>query len=558
MGEVPDYDKIAGHHVGQFMLVCDKYKCEMVKVEDTKFAKFGVKHGVGGKIAKIRGLAVTQMPTERHYIPKVTFETMLKDPETTLVGRPIADRHGYWPWEEISVAQTLGVVTKAWFSPDYESLLFEAEIWDEKAINSIQSGTQKLFSIAYYYDYQLKNKRNWYDESETMMHVSWMECNHLALLSDPQVLEAEILEDMQMLDEHGCVKYQKEYPHTSDFYSGEVTPWGSIDKTRLPFDAFVFEIGEKGKKSTYKYPHHWVARGKMYLHRQGLAVAIAAAKGARSGKIASPEVFTHLNKHLEEISMTQEQILQEFKEFLTTLEYPVDDIIQWYGSDEYKQIIGDVPMADEGNGAEGQSVDPKPENALVAEVVDEPVQDEPITDTPVADAPVSEESAEQETPAQEPVEEPVEPVQDSVVDNTEDKHVENGASVSIHSTTNDEYQMLVQKYETMKLERDSAIQKQLDLENKIRFGFIEKKVDSMIRSGKFGPNKKESLLSLLTTLNDEQISLFEKTCEGKTTVSFDEKGVTVVPEEPEKPKEMKNSITRSIPGYAPDPAWKIK
>jgi len=83
--------------------------------------------------------------------------------------------------------------------------------------------------------------------------------------------------------------------------------WSDVDKTKLPRIAFA-DMGEEDKKSTWKYPHHWVKNGKigddgiyisgdMYLHEGGLNAAWAAAQGARSGEKASGDVISHLEEH---------------------------------------------------------------------------------------------------------------------------------------------------------------------------------------------------------------------------------------------------------------------
>lgn len=91
-------------------------------------------------------------------------------------------------------------------------------------------------------------------------------------------------------------------------------PWGDIDKSALPRNAFA-ETGEAGKKSTWGYPHHWIKGGTkkdsdgiwldgtMYLHKGGLNAAWAAANGARSGKKASKAVLSHLKRHRESIGV---------------------------------------------------------------------------------------------------------------------------------------------------------------------------------------------------------------------------------------------------------------
>jgi HK97 family phage prohead protease len=84
--------------------------------------------------------------------------------------------------------------------------------------------------------------------------------------------------------------------------------WGGVDKTKLPRNAHADE-GTADKKSTWRYPHHWVkggsdlnddgvfTKGEMYLHRGGLNAAWAAAQGARTGRQASAAIKAHLQRH---------------------------------------------------------------------------------------------------------------------------------------------------------------------------------------------------------------------------------------------------------------------
>lgn len=90
--------------------------------------------------------------------------------------------------------------------------------------------------------------------------------------------------------------------------------WANVSKTKLPSSAFA----TKGKNRTdLKYPHHWVQNGEtndegvyssgtMYLHRGGLASALQAAGGARSGKKASSAIKAHLQRHANAIGMGED------------------------------------------------------------------------------------------------------------------------------------------------------------------------------------------------------------------------------------------------------------
>jgi len=91
--------------------------------------------------------------------------------------------------------------------------------------------------------------------------------------------------------------------------------WGSVDRTKLPRIAFA-EKGEAHKKSTWRYPHHWVRNGAgedengcyttgtLYLHRGGLAAAWQRAN--QRGTSITPEARRHLDEHRAEIEMGQE------------------------------------------------------------------------------------------------------------------------------------------------------------------------------------------------------------------------------------------------------------
>ena len=97
------------------------------------------------------------------------------------------------------------------------------------------------------------------------------------------------------------------FTHNSEIEDDEPA-WSSIDKAKLPRMAFA-DHGEPDKKSTWKYPHHWVKNGgeedengvytsgTLYLHEGGWQAAINAAHGARSGQESSQEVMNHLESH---------------------------------------------------------------------------------------------------------------------------------------------------------------------------------------------------------------------------------------------------------------------
>jgi hypothetical protein len=90
--------------------------------------------------------------------------------------------------------------------------------------------------------------------------------------------------------------------------------WADVDKTTLPRLAFA-GMGKPGQKSSWSYPHHFVKNGgnqddqgicttgTLYLHRQGLNAAWAAAQGSRSGQKAPPAVIAHLQGHRQALGL---------------------------------------------------------------------------------------------------------------------------------------------------------------------------------------------------------------------------------------------------------------
>ena len=113
--------------------------------------------------------------------------------------------------------------------------------------------------------------------------------------------------------------------HNSKLSDSEPS-WASVDKTKLPRSAFA-DQGDEGKKSTWKFPHHFVeggsvdpetgvySSGTMYLHKGGLNAAWAAAQGARSGETADESIISHLNKHRKDIGLEKsgDQIMNWLK-----------------------------------------------------------------------------------------------------------------------------------------------------------------------------------------------------------------------------------------------------
>lgn len=108
----------------------------------------------------------------------------------------------------------------------------------------------------------------------------------------------------------------------------EWSDWIKANRKYLPANAFA--IGDPDKRTTLKYPHHWVKNGKdtngdgiwdkgdMYLHKGGLKAAYAYAMGARGAPKAPQEVIDHLERHRKALGLTKEECLEPFVEIRKT------------------------------------------------------------------------------------------------------------------------------------------------------------------------------------------------------------------------------------------------
>lgn len=115
--------------------------------------------------------------------------------------------------------------------------------------------------------------------------------------------------------------------HKHNSTTSEPEPqWSAVDKAALPRVAYA-DMGDPDKKSTWRYPHHWIkggtkkdddgiwVDGEMYLHRGGLNAAWAAAMGARSGEKASEDVIEHLCRHRRALGIDKEAetVVEEYR-----------------------------------------------------------------------------------------------------------------------------------------------------------------------------------------------------------------------------------------------------
>jgi cation transport regulator ChaB len=104
-------------------------------------------------------------------------------------------------------------------------------------------------------------------------------------------------------------KIKRAFTHNSTLAKSE-PKWSTVDKSKLPKEAFAV-VGDPEKRSTWKYPHHFVKNGVMYLHSGGLKAGIAEASGARwhGGKEKASKdsdakmALVHMRKHAKDIGM---------------------------------------------------------------------------------------------------------------------------------------------------------------------------------------------------------------------------------------------------------------
>jgi len=120
-------------------------------------------------------------------------------------------------------------------------------------------------------------------------------------------------ESAEMAKSDDGERMDKALTHNSKIDSNEPS-WGSVDKTKLPRGAHAV-TGEANKKSTWKYPHHWVkgggklsdlgvyTTGDMLCHRGGVIAAWSALMGARSGQRGPQAAIQHVQRHRKALGL---------------------------------------------------------------------------------------------------------------------------------------------------------------------------------------------------------------------------------------------------------------
>jgi hypothetical protein len=506
--------------------VCNDMKCELLPViSDT------LESTLQTKKLRISGLATTQRPREYVYI---TDKTMERDAKT-LIGKPISDTHGMFPWDAIRPSEIIGVVTNAWFDKDREAIMFEGEIWDENAIEVIKKDIAKTFSVGFWLDGKDGKIIDEYDEEIEVFMITEIYFDHLAFLLNPQVPEAEI-EDMEefsapMIQSGKSMILVKTYSHNSRTKKGE-TAWGNVDKTRLPYNAFANmkdSVFDKKKKSTWKFPHHWISMGKMYLHRGGLSYAIGAANGGRSGKKASKNVFAHLNSHLKALGVKESE-LEQLNELTDVNE--IENILAKY-MDEVDSMKEETETLSEDSEKELEDeIEDTRDEELGNDDVEEKVSEEEADDS------TETESEETETEA------PEDPENDSVEGSEQENEASEETSVQGTGAVEEKQEIESPETENMSVRMKSLENENLKLSEELdsiksilKEKDINAKVDEFLRNGKILPSQKDDVTSLLMSMSDDQISLYEKALSESSVLPDGEKSISYKEEEAEAEKE---------------------
>ena len=489
-----------------FSRVCNKFKCELIPLNVEK-------HGVDKNKLLITGLAITHNPRSGILIPKETF----LESGNTLIGKPMADGHGDFPWDDIKIDEILGVVVDEWYDDEYEAQMFKAEVWDEKAIQVLKSGMYTQFSVAYYFDYKNGTMINQYDEEEDVIIVTKLDYDHIAFLNSPQVPEAEVKTieqlscnkrekymDSVMYSGNNADYLRKVYKHTSSINDKEYS-WEDIDITRLPSNAFanMDELDDK-KKSTWKYPHHWVNLGDMYLHKGGLIYSLAAG---RNGTKASKEELAHLVDHINAINLGEEEITEELQK-LKIQDQDIEEILT-----DLNQTFGGSDMAKE--------------EEKTPEVVEEVQETPKVVETP-EEVPEEEQTPEEETPEEEPEQESTpeeEPVQEPKEANSTTPKVEE----TVTETLADNDPSIVDKVAQMGVELNNKDNEIAGLKEQIaKFETeklekqIDEKVSGLLKEGKILPAKKDETIALYKTMTPEQWKNFDEILEKNSAVPIGE------------------------------------
>ncbi len=537
-----DSQKKLGRNMALYQRVCNAYKCEDIEIEGSEA------YGISTNRLVITGLAVTHRPRDPIYIPRETFEKYGKN----LIGKPLADGHGSFPWAAITVDEMLGVVVDAWYSEEREALMFKAEVWDEKAVEAMKRGIYVNFSVAYWYDSEMDKIENEYEEEMDVVKVTEMEFNHIAYLPNPQVPESEIktIQELQKHSAYAC--YSSDYTDDSDMLAKtyrhnstikEIEPdWGDVDKTRLPWNAFSnWNVLDKDKKSTWKYPHHWINLGKMYLHKGGLVYALAAAKGARSGKRASAEVFKHLRKHIKAINLSYEDFCDEIHDMWDVVSDTLgfndidevvkdDDIVQIFGGDAMKNTEEDAPKKEDEEELEEENQEEETQEEETEEETPEETSDD-----------VEDSGSDSENDSEDSDEEP-DDQEDTEEEDKEEKSEEDGSEEETPPESNSEEpsetpDAFAEKLASLmnelrkKDEKIDEYKAKLEaFESEKREGEILSKVDSYINDKKILPKNKDEIFNLLKTMTDEQIDQFFKVMEKNSAYPSGEKGKVPTPD----------------------------
>jgi HK97 family phage prohead protease len=250
---------------------------------------------------------------------------------------------------EYSVVADKGIWIKAQVAKDVKWI--DEEVWP-----LMDQGIIKGFS----YGYSTKDEEKGLKEGKEVNYLKEVELFEIAVVTLPMnanalfnISSTGTVKSMTIMDEKNITTPEtKALSHNSNVADSEPA-WSSVDKTSLPRNAFA-DMGEPDKSSTWKYPHHWVSNGTMYLHKGGLNAAWAAAHGARSGVDAESSVVAHLSAHRKALGLDnkkEEELsvekIDELLQGVKTLSDAVTSISEKFGSldAKAKELVSNIAEA---------------------------------------------------------------------------------------------------------------------------------------------------------------------------------------------------------------------
>lgn len=284
---------------------------------------------VGGKTVKyLRGVATNTLVDKEDERMSKNFVSKIK---STAMGLNVFSEH------EHSIDKTVGFIDDV--GGDENNVVIDTALEDENdnaivksVLKKIEHGTKigysiggKILKAKKVFDESLQKWVNEIDDGEIY------EVSLTAMPAGEGTWVEPIMKSLkEFVQENGEDEIDEEFDkaltHNSKTLDNEPA-WSTVNKTSLPRQAFA-DKGDPKLKSTWKYPHHWVTGGNMYLHKGGLNAAWAAANGARSGVQASSAVKEHLQKHRKALGMKKGNNFENIDEIKKHLNKALDEMMQ--------------------------------------------------------------------------------------------------------------------------------------------------------------------------------------------------------------------------------------